>query len=1179
MSLHVPHTKFVSAYLVALISALFPLASLAAPTDLANEPIVMDRENAGIVKPNIAFVVDDSGSMNDQNMPDSDGTNKDERCWGWYKYNTLAYNPNYTYTPPYKPDGATYTDINGKQERRFADAKFTAALADGYFTKGGWTFGGGSRSNSEVDLSKTSNLPNSGTKYYYTVYTGNVSGESGCQNSNQYTRITSASNIEAPGAAKGSAAAKTNYANWYSYYRRRAYLMKVSAGEAFKDLDVDGFRVGLFFINSTNSGASNTSNRNSDLKVGDFKGNHRQNWYTTLYGNRSNGWTPLRGALSRMGRMYAGQFSNWDPVQYSCQKNFTLLSSDGYWNTQGESSGSYGPLKVKGGSIGDVDGIGVDPNIAIPMVDGLKVANTLADVAYYYYSTDLRNKDAFDNCRNRDNLTANDLCVDNVRADLSNQNTRQHMVTFTLGLGVSGTLPYEEGYESGPASIMSGTNWPSPSAGDDQKIDDLWHAAINGRGRYYSAKDPETLTEGIREALSNMRPQSGAAAAAASSSLEQGDNTVYVGLYRTVHWDGDIHALGVDWDKEYPYNIIKPPRWYGRDKLQELEPAQRKILYRGSNSQLTEFTPANLQSDGLAQHFQNICNKNPRIAQCDGDADDLNAVQKANANKGENLVSYLRGSSEYEEAPGNAMDKRAYRSREYALGDIVHTNPNYVKRTRFNYSDPSYAGFAASMEDRGSMLYTGSNDGMLHAINAENGKEEWAYIPGMIMPDLWRLADRDYTHRYFVDGIITVADVCTNVHAATGNCVSSSDWKTILIGGLGKGGCGYYALDVTNPDQPKSLWEVDAEQQNFGDLGFTYGNPQVVKNKEGKWVVIFSSGYNNYPSGCSATKGDGNGHLYVVDAATGALISKISTTVGGQAVGSTSTPSGLAKVNAWVDNPTNPVADRVYGGDLLGNVWRFDFDDNYAPNGTEARLLAVLKDGSGKRQPVTIRPELATITYANQQHDVVLLGTGKLLGESDLIDISQQTVYALKDDPHATAAINVRSEKMVPFAMEEKVEKRLNPYTDELSNVRVRYINGQEPNWTSDSGWYIDLNPNGASPTERVNVDMVVIPGPTLWFGANVPHRDPCVIGGYGIEYKVDITNPLATGDIGSVFLEGAMFAGLRWHDMKGGVSVVTGTDGNIHIRKGVEPPPEPEEPTPPTPPVLKRSSWREIVQ
>src|SRR5690606_27021284 len=144
-------------------------------------------------------------------------------CWGWYKYNTLAYNPNYTYKPPYKPDGAVYTD----NVRRFADASFDKALEDGYFPQGGWTFGGGSRSNSRRDLSNTSNLPTSArTKYYYTVYTGSASKEASCEDDGKYTRITNAKDIEAPGAIKGSAAAKTNYANWYSYYRRRAYLMK-----------------------------------------------------------------------------------------------------------------------------------------------------------------------------------------------------------------------------------------------------------------------------------------------------------------------------------------------------------------------------------------------------------------------------------------------------------------------------------------------------------------------------------------------------------------------------------------------------------------------------------------------------------------------------------------------------------------------------------------------------------------------------------------------------------------------------------------------------------------------------------------------------------------------------------------------------------------------------------------
>src|SRR5690606_21197361 len=122
---------------------------------------------------------------------------------------------------------------------------------------------------------------------------------------------------------------------------------------------------------------------------------------------------------------------------------------------------------------------------------------------------------------------------------------------------------------------------------------------------------------------------------------------------------------------------------------------------------------------------------------------------------------------------------------------------------------------------------------------------------------------------YFADGPLTVADICTNVNAGTKLCQSDEYWRTILIGGLNKGGCGNYALDVTNPNEPQPLWEVSADSPNMQNLGFSYGNPVVAKNKEGKWVVMFSSGYNNIPNGCTADKGDGNGHIYVLDAESG----------------------------------------------------------------------------------------------------------------------------------------------------------------------------------------------------------------------------------------------------------------------------------------------------------------------
>jgi len=204
------------------------------------------------------------------------------------------------------------------------------------------------------------------------------------------------------------------------------------------------------------------------------------------------------------------------------------------------------------------------------------------------------------------------------------------------------------------------------------------------------------------------------------------------------------------------------------------------------------------------------------------------------------------------------------------------------------------------------MVYVGANDGFLHAFNAETGAEAWAYAPAAVLPSLWKLADPAYSHTYFVDGSLTAGDV------------NSGGWKTILVGGMNAGGKYYYAWDVTTPGSPALLWEFTDP-----DMGYSYGNPVITKLSNGTWVVLVTSGYNN---------ASGLGYLYVLNATSGAVISKI-----GTGSGTAASPSGLAKIRNWVDDlSTNNTTRYVYGGDLNGDVWRFDLD-----NATAFKLAAV----------------------------------------------------------------------------------------------------------------------------------------------------------------------------------------------------------------------------------------------
>jgi type IV pilus assembly protein PilY1 len=765
-----------------------------------------------------------------------------------------------------------------------------------------------------------------------------------------------------------------------------------------------------------------------------------------------------------------------------------------------------------------------------------------------------------------------------VRGNGKDTNNQQHMTTFTIGLGVSGTIKYESNYETAPnisgvtqyVDIKNGTtNWPNPNT-DITKIDDLWHAAVNGRGTYYSATDSNTLKDGIQSALAGISARRGSSAAAATSNLEPvaGDNFVYVALYQTVAWDGDLKAFAIDPDTGA---LSGASLWSAQAQLDAQVTAAegvatptdgRTIKYfsAGVANKLKDFTLANLSADALDIHFSNICNKTPAIAQCSTSANPaLDAAQLTAANNADNLIKYLRGRTQYEdEANNTTVANRIYRGRDHILGDIVNAVPVYMKKPPFTYDkyDSTYATFKTDNANRAPTVFIAANDGMLHAINANNddatnkGKERWAFVPTLVMPNMWNLADRNYAnnHRFFVDGSPTIADVCTSLSTNAQLCAAASNWKTILVGGLNKGGCGYYALDVTDPTSPKGLWEF-----TNANLGYSYGNPVIAKRKNGQWVVIITSGYNNYPgNGCGNT-GDGNGHVFVLDAATGALLEDIPTnTAAGTSAGSTATPSGLGKLNSWIVDQALPVADRLYAGDMLGNVWRIDFDDNYAPAGKEAVRLAQLKDSSSNPQPITVKPELAELTYNGQRYAVVMASTGRYIGSSDVSDISQQSIYGLKDSLISTGIGNVRGASMKARTLTETSGSA----GGALAGRTIRTVSGSTVNWTTDDGWYLDLNPLNRSPGERVNVDMS-LQFNTLTVAANVPSTNSCDAGGYAFLYFLNINNgknmASAVDGMAGVRLSGnALVAGIRTVRVASGTkTIVTDTTGNVTSEDG----------------------------
>ena len=962
-----------------------------------------------------------------------------------------------------------------------------------------------------------------------------------------------------------------------------------------------------------------------------------------------------------------------DPMQYSCQQNFLILSTDGYWNgaagytvdgpgtpvgnqdgtvarpqydgaqgattvtttytrnsySTGRDNCSWGSKKLKTQpeigtcSVTTVNGVpGTEscnwsndgsatytglcassvslpsPNPSTRVQVGSPVtisstvggtSDTLADVAEYYANTDLRSS-VLNNCTG---ALGTDVCQNNVFKTATDSITTQHMTSFTLGLGASGQMIYSPTYLSDSSgdfySVWKGLtadstasppvckwqadgttcNWPIPASGSLTNIDDLWHAAVDGGGTYFSATDPTSLSSGLSGALAAITARKGAASAAATSTLNPvpGNNFAYLASYTTVKWQGNLEARTVNTNT----GAISPSAvWCVESIVSDTCAAPATIVADTSGGSISYncvtagATPFSCAAPGVFDIATSEC-RVPMTTGCTGtmpgrvatnsdtrtiytansgatalinfgsgtdatanaayaaansanfDAtrlsgltqwSSLSATQQANA-VGANLVSFLRGQYGYEDRSANLVgpvDNRLYRYREATMGDALESTPSFVAAPVFQYSDPGYSNFVAAQSGRLGTVYVGTNDGMLHAFSAQAegggtippGTERWAYVPSMVIPNMWKLADKDYANRHtnYVNGSPAVSDICT------ANCTDSvtAVWRTILVGGLNAGGRGYYALDITDPATPTLLWEFTTTAGNGStqddDLGYTYGTPVVTAKSDGTWVVLVTSGYNN------TSPGNGQGYLYVLNAATGAIISKI-----GTGVGDTTTPSGLSKIAAWNDASSSNRATYVYGGDLLGNLWRFDISSAGTLD------LAVLKDPSGNPQPVTTTPILGKI-QAIPGARVVFVGTGQYLQTADLSNTQVQTVYAIKDN-NATATL-------VNPANSPRDSATLVQQTMANTGSGTRTSSSNPVDWTTQYGWYADLPDTG----ERVNIEGQLVQG-VLLMASIVPSNTVCSPGGYGylnfFDYKTGGSVQTDTGLIVSASYNNAI--------------------------------------------------------
>jgi type IV pilus assembly protein PilY1 len=352
------------------------------------------------------------------------------------------------------------------------------------------------------------------------------------------------------------------------------------------------------------------------------------------------------------------------------------------------------------------------------------------------------------------------------------------------------------------------------------------------------------------------------------------------------------------------------------------------------------------------------------------------------------------------------------------------------------------------------------------------------------------------------------------------------------------------------------------------DLGLSYGNPVISKVSiwngsafEKRWVVMVTSGLNNTGVEPFTTNrmGDGKGYLYILDAVSGRILHKIPTNVGDPgtagALYADADPSGLAKVNNWVDNSSvDNTTLAVYGGDMKGNLWRFDLDSSRATYLTAVKV-AELKDSAGTTaQPITTKPELGLISNRR----VIFVGTGRFLGVPDKADMSEQTVYAIADDLAGNVTVTNRTPLVEQIITQDTSTTRTvnTPSAVDWSNAAVR-------------GWFVEL----PDPGERVSVDIQLQLG-SLVVPSNVPSTDTCVAGGTGwinvFDFKTGSYVAGATANAVSQKVTGSVVVGINVIQLPGGkvVTVVTTADNQ---QRAVE------TPIAPSSFQGRRVGWREL--
>jgi type IV pilus assembly protein PilY1 len=856
-----------------------------------------------------------------------------------------------------------------------------------------------------------------------------------------------------------------------------------------------------------NSGVINYLNKFGEITRGDYKSydNVGELYYAAIryFKNLPNvpEWTAVPAGTSAANRVqWTDGFpvikNPADPIIYACQKNFALGIGDVNTHADKNVPGStmnqseppmpaqvsadtsvnvatatnlVGVMEGLGTSLGETNSFGGNNNSAL-----------MAGLAYHSHVNDIRSD------------LVGSQTIDTYWVDVQEYQVYKTTNQFYLAAKYGG-FSVPDKYDYTRATALDTAWWTtSGETKGGQSLPD----------NYFLGGRPDLMVSGLDKAFTKISEAIGAFTTSFSlplPQLTQTGNASYSSQYDPNNWTGEVTASSLSFDpkKEKPPTLKK--EWSFSEVLGNQikdsgwDTNRRVVTWNGTQG--VEFRGAKLEATDLAT-------LNTSYVTGDDSVD---------------YINYLRGDITNHVNSTKTGSTKAYRSRAKLIGDIVGSKAKAVGAPNFPYADatnPGYSEFKNTWKNRPTVIYVGANDGMMHAINGTldatkttSGQEMFAYIPRSLfqgpsgtpnVDGLASLGRPDFEHHYMVNATPNVYDIdfARTPNAAKLPQTGTPDWRSVLIGGLGKGGRSYYAIDVTNPQgmvsggetaiAGKVLWEFSKSNE----LGFTFGDPVVTKTKKYGWVVIIPSGYNN------AT---GKGYFFILNPRTGALLETRTTTEG-----SITQTAGLAHAEGFVNDVSDGTSDAVYAGDLLGNVWRLDLTAKTGDYPEPLKFATLTTATSpATAQPVTTRPSIEIHPKTKKRY--VLVGTGRLLDTVDIASTQRQTYYSIIDGSNAKFNTTLPASLAFPI-------------------TRAMLVNNSAPlvgittSATAPMGWYEELGVDVDAPATstvpartgtgiawRVTLDSTTLLGSTA-FAATLPNGDACAPSGNSRIYGRDFS-------------------------------------------------------------------------